>query len=144
VAVTSATPPAAEREQLGDDARPMLRTRGLVKDFNGFLAVNDVDLSIAPGTVHALVGPNGAGKTTLFNVVTGFYRPHGGRVRFDGQPVTGLPPHRLARMGLVRTFQITKALAAMPVIDNMMLAAPAQPGERLSNVLLRPRAAPVE
>ncbi|HEX2266063.1 MAG TPA: ABC transporter ATP-binding protein, partial [Solirubrobacterales bacterium] len=79
-------------------------------------------------------------KTTLFNLVTGFERPDRGSVRFDGEEVARQPAYAIARRGMVRTFQLTRALAAMPVIDNMMLAAPEQPGERLRNVLLRPGA----
>ena len=83
------------------------------------------------GSITALIGPNGAGKTTLFNVVTGFYRPDAARIVYGGESIFGKPPYSIARRGMVRTFQITKALSAMPVIDNMMLAAPAQPGEHL-------------
>ena len=95
---------------------------------------------VGEGSITALIGPNGAGKTTFFNVITGFYKPDGGTAVFDGQAVLGRPPYALARLGMVRTFQITKALAAMPVIDNMMLAAPDQPGEHLRNVVFRPGA----
>jgi neutral amino acid transport system ATP-binding protein len=123
----------------GDGA--LLEVDGLVRSFGGIQAVDRASLRVRRGSITALIGPNGAGKTTLFNVVTGFYRPEAGSVRFDGRPVAGLPPQRLARMGMVRTFQITKALARMPVIDNVMLAAPNQPGERLWGLLLRPRAA---
>ena len=112
----------------------------VVKRFGGLRAVNGASLSVGEGSITALIGPNGAGKTTLFNVITGFYRPDGGTARFAGQEMLGDPPYAIARRGMVRTFQITKALAAMPVIDNMMLGAPDQPGERLVNVLFRPAA----
>ncbi len=92
------------------------------------------------GSITALIGPNGAGKTTFFNVITGFYRPDTGQAAFQGKRVLGRPPYAIARLGMVRTFQITKALARMPVIDNMMLAAPDQPGERLRNVFFTPGA----
>ena len=95
-------------------------------------------MDVAEGSITALIGPNGAGKTTFFNLITGFYRPDRGRAMFDGREVQGRPPYVIARLGMVRTFQITKALAAMPVIDNMMLAAPDQPGESLRNVIFRP------
>ncbi len=95
---------------------------------------------LSEGSITALIGPNGAGKTTFFNLITGFYRPDRGRAVFDGREVQGRPPYSIARLGMVRTFQITKALAAMPVIDNMMLAAPDQPGERLANIVFRPLA----
>ena len=117
----------------------LLDVADLYKRFGGIHAVNGASFRIAPGSITALIGPNGAGKTTLFNVVTGFYGGDRGRVRFDGEQVLGEPPYEIARRGMVRTFQITKALAAMPVIDNMMLAAPDQPGERLRNVIFRPR-----
>jgi neutral amino acid transport system ATP-binding protein len=116
----------------------ILQAEGVVKRFGGIRAVNGATLSVRDGSITALIGPNGAGKTTLFNVLTGFYRGDAGRVRFQEQPIIRKPPYAIARLGMVRTFQITKALAAMPVIDNMMLAAPAQPGERLVNVVFRP------
>ena len=96
-------------------------------------------MQVQEGSITALIGPNGAGKTTFFNVITGFYRPDGGRAAFDGEAILGKRAYAIARLGMVRTFQITKALAAMPVIDNMLLAAPDQPGERLHNVILHPR-----
>jgi branched-chain amino acid transport system ATP-binding protein len=102
--------------------------------------VSGASFKVAPKTITALIGPNGAGKTTLFNVVTGFYAGDRGSVTFQGDEILGDPPYAIARKGMVRTFQITKALAAMPVIDNMMLAAPDQPGERFRNLLIRPGA----
>jgi neutral amino acid transport system ATP-binding protein len=122
----------------GGNGRPILEAEGVVKRFGGIRAVNGATLSVREGSITALIGPNGAGKTTFFNVITGFYRPNAGRAQFDGDAILGSPPHSIARLGMVRTFQITKALARMPVIDNMMLAAPDQPGERLLNVVLRP------
>ena len=118
----------------------IFEAEGVVKRFGGIRAVDGASLAVREGSITALIGPNGAGKTTFFNVITGFYRPDGGSATFGGEPVLGRPPYALARLGMVRTFQITKALAAMPVIDNMMLAAPDQPGERLVNVVLRPGA----
>jgi neutral amino acid transport system ATP-binding protein len=118
----------------------LLGVEGLVKRFGGIRAVDGASFDIGAGSITALIGPNGAGKTTLFNVVTGFYRGERGSVRFDDEQVFGHPPYELARKGLVRTFQITNALAAMPVIDNMMLAAPDQPGERFRNLVIHPRA----
>ncbi len=117
----------------------ILRANEVVKRFDGILAVDRATLDVREGSITALIGPNGAGKTTLFNVLTGFYRAEHGEVVFDDQPIAGRPPHTIAKLGMVRTFQITKALAAMPVIDNMMLAASDQPGEHLANVILRPR-----
>jgi branched-chain amino acid transport system ATP-binding protein len=119
---------------------PILEVRDVVKRFGGIRAVDGASLDVAPGSITALIGPNGAGKTTLFNVMTGFYRGEHGSIEFSDQAIFGLPPYTIARLGMVRTFQITKALARMPVIDNMMLAAPEQPGEKLRNVVFRPRA----
>jgi len=118
----------------------LLDVEGVVKRFGGVRAVDGASLAVAEGSITALIGPNGAGKTTLFNVLTGFHRGDGGSVRFAGEEVLGRPAYAIARRGMVRTFQITKALAAMPVLDNMMLAAPEQPGERFRNLFLRPRA----
>jgi branched-chain amino acid transport system ATP-binding protein len=120
--------------------RPILEIEGLVKNFGGIAAVNGTTFDVEEKSVTALIGPNGAGKTTLFNVVTGFYRAERGSVRFQGHEIVRRPPHVIARLGMVRTFQITKALAKMPVIDNMMLAAPNQPGEHLHNLVVRPAA----
>ena len=118
--------------------RALLEIDDVVKRFGGIRAVDGATMQIQRGAITALIGPNGAGKTTLFNVITGFYRGDRGAVSFDGEQVFGHPPYELARKGMVRTFQITKALAAMPVIDNMMLAAPDQPGERFRDVIFRP------
>jgi neutral amino acid transport system ATP-binding protein len=118
----------------------VLEVRGVYKRFGGIHAVNNATFDVRRQSITALIGPNGAGKTTLFNVVTGFYGGDGGSVCFDGEEIFGLQPWRIARLGMVRTFQITKALAAMPVIDNMMLAAPDQPGELFRNLVFRPMA----
>jgi neutral amino acid transport system ATP-binding protein len=119
---------------------PILQVRDLYKRFGGILAVNGATFDVEEGSVTALIGPNGAGKTTLFNVITGFYRADRGSVRFQDREIVRRPPHVIARLGMVRTFQITKALAKMPVLDNMMLAAPNQPGEHLYNLVVRPAA----
>jgi neutral amino acid transport system ATP-binding protein len=116
----------------------IFHAEGVVKRFGGIRAVDGAAMQVREGSITALIGPNGAGKTTFFNVITGFYRPDGGTATFGGDEVLGEPPYAIARRGMVRTFQITKALARMTVLDNMMLGAPDQPGERLSNILLRP------
>ena len=118
----------------------LLEVDGVVKRFGGIHAVDGATFDVAERSITALIGPNGAGKTTLFNVITGFYRRDRGSTRLAGEEVLHLPAFQIARRGMVRTFQITKALAAMPVIDNMMLAAPEQPGERFRNIILRPGA----
>jgi len=131
-------PPAAAAAAPGRNGSQILEVEGVVQRFGGIRAVDGASFDVEQGTITALIGPNGAGKTTLFNVVTGFYKGNRGRVSFDGASIFRRSPHAIARLGMVRTFQITKSLAAMPVIDNMMLAAPDQPGERLVNVIFRP------
>jgi branched-chain amino acid transport system ATP-binding protein len=127
-----------EAEQPTGDGSSIFEADGIVKQFGGIRAVNGATMGVDERSITALIGPNGAGKTTFFNLITGFYRPDSGRATFAGREVQGRPPYVIAKMGMVRTFQITKALARMPVIDNMMLAAPDQPGEHLVNVLFRP------
>jgi neutral amino acid transport system ATP-binding protein len=118
----------------------LLEVDGVVKRFGGIRAVAGAGFEVGEGSITALIGPNGAGKTTLFNAITGFQRVDSGSARFGGDEVLHLPAYAIARRGMVRTFQITKALAAMPVIDNMMLAASGHPGERFRNLILRPGA----
>ena len=116
---------------------PILDVRSVSKRFAGLLAVDRATFAVAPRTLTTLIGPNGAGKSTLFNVLTGFERGDGGEVSFAGEPIQGRAPHAIARRGMVRTFQLTKALAVMSVMDNMLLAAPS-PGERLILAPIRP------
>jgi neutral amino acid transport system ATP-binding protein len=138
LAIESAEKPTVARTAPSDTA--ILETKDVIKHFGGIFAVDGATLSVREGSITALIGPNGAGKTTFFNVITGFYRPDGGSASFQGARILGRPPHAIARLGMVRTFQITKALSRMPVIDNMLLAAPDQPGEHLLGLLLRPGA----
>lgn len=128
----------------GVEARPgvpkpdaVLVVDGVQRSFGGLLAVDVARLEVQRGLITSLIGPNGAGKTTLFNLLTGFDRADRGRWSFDGRPVAGLPPHRIARAGMVRTFQLTKALGKMSVLENMKLAARHQTGERLLPSLVR-------
>ena len=107
---------------------PILQVRGLVKQFRGFQAVDDVDLDIEQGSVHALVGPNGAGKTTLFNLLTGFLRPTRGRITLDSQDITGLSPDRVARLGVARSFQITTLFPQVTAREHVELALQARTG----------------
>ncbi len=100
----------------------LLEVQGLTKDFRGFRAVDNVDLAVEEGTVHALVGPNGAGKTTLFNMLTGFIKPTAGRIRFSGEDVTGLPPERIARRRMARSFQITSLFEQLTALEHVALA----------------------
>jgi branched-chain amino acid transport system ATP-binding protein len=115
----------------------LLSVRDVHKRFGGLQAVRGATFDVARGSITALIGPNGAGKTTLFHIVTGFLAGDGGDVLLDGESIFGRPAHAIARCGMVRTFQLTKTLAAMRVIDNMLLAAPAQPGEHLGSLLIR-------
>jgi branched-chain amino acid transport system ATP-binding protein len=110
---------------------PMLEVSGLRRTFGGLTAVDVDRLAIPRNTITALIGPNGAGKTTLFNLLTGFDKPDGGSWRFDGRDMSGLSAYRVARLGMVRTFQLTKSLARLTVLENMLLGAPGQKGERL-------------
>jgi branched-chain amino acid transport system ATP-binding protein len=106
--------------------------------FGGLTAVSVDHLEIQRGAITALIGPNGAGKTTFFNLLTGFDRPNSGRWVFDGNELTGLSAHMIARRGMVRTFQLTKALARLRVIDNMKLGGTEQTGENFFRALVRP------
>jgi branched-chain amino acid transport system ATP-binding protein len=101
---------------------PVLSARGLTRDFRGFRAVDGVDLDVADGSVHALVGPNGAGKTTLFHLLTGFLAPTAGRVLLGGEDVTGLPPERIARRGVARSFQISSLFPGLTAVEHVELA----------------------
>jgi neutral amino acid transport system ATP-binding protein len=130
--------PSASEGARSSNGAAILEVDEVVKRFGGIHAVDRASFGVGEGSITALIGPNGAGKTTLFNVVTGFYPADRGQVRFHGEPIFGRPPHAIADLGMVRTFQITKALSRMPVIDNMTLAAPDQPGEHLVNVIFRP------
>lgn len=109
----------------------LLSTKGLTRDFNGFRAVDSVSLDIRAGTITGLIGPNGAGKSTLFNLLTGTLKPTSGTVTLAGRDVTGLAPDALFRKGLGRTFQIPRPFARMSVLENVMMAPPAQTGESL-------------
>ena len=100
----------------------ILETRGLTKEFKGFVAVKDVSLRVRRGSIHALIGPNGAGKTTCFNLLTHFLEPTRGQIFFKGQEITGSPPARIARMGLVRSFQISAVFPHLSVLENVRIA----------------------
>jgi branched-chain amino acid transport system ATP-binding protein len=108
---------------------PILVADNVVRRFGGLTAVDVRHLEIQRGSITALIGPNGAGKTTLFNALTGFDRPDSGTWSFNGTPLQGLRAHQVARRGMVRTFQLTKALSRLKVIDNMRLGATGQRGE---------------
>ncbi len=121
---------------VGSAARPILEVHDLVRHYGGVHAVDGVSFTVAPGSITGLIGPNGAGKSTVLNLVAGFGSPGGGRVIFDGQDVTGWPMHRLARRGLVRTFQMARVFGGLTAIENLMVAAPDQRGETLLGILV--------
>jgi ABC-type branched-subunit amino acid transport system ATPase component len=118
----------AEWQEAG---RPLLMARGVHKRFGQIRAVGGMDIQVGKGEVVGLIGPNGAGKTTFFNVIAGWFKPESGIVLFKGEPIHRAPSHRVARKGLVRTFQLTRTLARMTVLENMMLAPQHQAGEAL-------------
>jgi ABC-type branched-subunit amino acid transport system ATPase component len=120
-------------------AEPILVVDGVCKRFGGVVAVDDASFDVAPSSITGLIGPNGAGKTTMFNLISGFLRPEQGTIHFAGERCDGRPPHALAEVGLVRTFQIPRVLTRMTVLENMMLAGTAQPGEGLGAALYKPR-----
>jgi branched-chain amino acid transport system ATP-binding protein len=100
----------------------VLQLEGLRKHFGGVQAVNGVDLAVAPGDLRAIIGPNGAGKTTLFNLITGDLAHDSGTIRFAGEKISGLPPHRLYRRGMARTFQITSIFRRLTALENVQTA----------------------
>ncbi len=114
---------------------PIITMSGITRAFGGLKAVDVEHLEIQRGAITGLIGPNGAGKTTLFNLLTGFDRPNSGTWTFEGRPLNRLAAHRVARRGVVRTFQLTKALAKMTVLDNMRLGATGQTGESFFGAL---------
>ena len=100
----------------------ILETRDLSKEFKGFIAVNGVNLRVRRGTIHALIGPNGAGKTTCFNLLTHFLAPTRGRIHYKGRDITGMSPASIARLGLVRSFQISAVFPHLSVLENVRVA----------------------
>ena len=103
---------------------PLFEARNIQKRFGARVVLENVSLSVEEGAVHGIMGPNGAGKTTCFNVLTGHYAPDGGTIRFGGQDIAGLKPHRIARLGISRSFQIMNLFDDTVVIENVMLALP--------------------
>ncbi len=110
----------ARPRRMADDT--ILETRGLTKEFKGFVAVRNVNLAVRRGTIHALIGPNGAGKTTCFNLLTHFLSPTAGQIFFNGREITGSRPAAIARMGLVRSFQISAVFPHLTVLENVRIA----------------------
>ena len=123
----------------GNSASPILSVRNLSKHFGGIRAVDNVSLDVTPHSITGLIGPNGAGKTTLFNVISGFYKPDAGEVYYKGERIDGLSLHQTFRKGICRTFQISRELKLMTVLENLMLVPLAQPGESLWKTWLLPK-----
>ncbi|MCY7401928.1 MAG: ABC transporter ATP-binding protein [Nocardioides sp.] len=117
---------------------PILIADSVTRTFGGLKAVDVEHIEIQRGAITALIGPNGAGKTTFFNLLTGFDKPDSGRWTFNGEALAGIPAHRVARGGMVRTFQLTKSLSRLTVIENMRLGATGQSGESLLRAMFRP------
>ncbi len=114
---------------------PLLSVRNLAKSFGGVQAVRDVSFDVAAGSITGLIGPNGAGKSSVLAIVSGFLAPTSGSVHFAGNDVSGHPAYRLARLGLVRTFQLSSEFERLSVIENLLVATPDQRGERLRDAL---------
>ena len=115
---------------------PILVVEGVTRSFGGLQAVDVSHLEVQRNTVTALIGPNGAGKTTLFNLLTGFDQADSGSWSLNGGPIVGIPAYQVARRGMVRTFQLTRALPRLTVLDNVVLADPHNPGESLWRALI--------
>ncbi len=98
-----------------------LEIENLTMRFGGLVAVNDVTLSIKKGEIHGLIGPNGSGKTTIFNVLSGYYKPSGGKISFEGKIISGLPAHQITAAGFARTFQNMRLFSSMTVLDNVLV-----------------------
>jgi ABC-type branched-subunit amino acid transport system ATPase component len=115
---------------------PLVEVHDLARHFGGVRAVDGASFTVARGTITGLIGPNGAGKSTVAGVVSGFLAPTAGRVVFDGEDITGWPAHRVARRGLVRTFQLSSECPRLTVLENLLIAAPALAGTTPASGLL--------
>jgi len=121
-------------------SRPILEVRGLTMRFGGLLAVNGVELAVRDKQVVSMIGPNGAGKTTVFNCLTGFYQPTSGEILLDGEAIQGLPGHKIARKGVVRTFQNVRLFKDMTTVENLLVAQHRHLDTGLLSRLLKTRA----
>ena len=125
---------------MSDSAAALLSVQGVTHRFGGIMAVRDCDWTVPRGALVALIGPNGAGKSTLANLIAGSLRLQTGRIVFDGKDIGGWPAYRVAQAGLIRVYQISRDFDNLTLFENMLVAAPAQPGESLWEALLRPAA----
>lgn len=116
----------------------ILTSHNVRKSFGGLMAVKDMSVDVKQGTITGLIGPNGAGKTTFFNVISGLYKADAGAIYFNGDRIDNLPPHKVFQKGICRTFQITRELKLMTVLENLMLVPPGQIGENLLGTWLLP------
>src|ERR1700758_691851 len=123
LACASALRACGHRHQRASMAEPLLRVERAFKRFGGLLAVDNASLGVEAGRITALIGPNGAGKTTLFSIISGFLPPSEGRIFHRGADITGMPPHLVARRGIVRTFQIVQPFAGLTVHENIAIGA---------------------
>ncbi len=120
-----------------EEAGTVIEIRNVTKAFGGTRAVSDCSISLEGLTITGLIGPNGSGKTTLFNLITGLLKPDSGEIRFLGKRIDGRLPHEMARLGLIRTFQLSRVFPRMTVLENMLLAPQGQTGERLLSLWFR-------
>ncbi len=118
---------------------PVLAVQHLHREFGGVHAVNGASFTVPPGRITGLIGPNGAGKSTALNIIAGALKPSAGTVSYHGKDITGLPSYKVARHGIIRTFQLSSEFAALTVLENLLVAAPAQRGEALWQAALGKR-----
>jgi len=117
--------------------RDLLKTENVKKKFGGVIALNGVSVSVKKRTLTMIIGPNGSGKTTLINVISGVYKPDEGKVEYNGLDITGKPPHEIYKMGIVRTFQIPLLFTNLTVLENLLIAARVNEGERFLNAIFK-------
>jgi len=129
-------PTPANASETSPGPPPLLDVRGLSKRYSGLVALHDYSLDLARGSIHGVIGPNGAGKTTLFNLLSGMVRPTSGAIRLLGEDITDLPPHRVARLGIARTFQSIRLFGDMTVLDNVKVGVQRHVPEGVGTTLL--------